>query len=478
MTLQSSGTICLDDLAAEFGGTAPHCLSEYYRGGGLVPDTATNSGIPTSGTICLDDFYGGDVVSGPPSGTYSRLGANGVAGTAKTPEQQLYSAGRGQTYSQLNGVTTYTETSPSITNAIDIVQIAGQMMVRTADGSAKQWGRYGAGMWSSSNLPGTPVSTPGPWTGDSLSFPRKGAVTVGVGIHQDDGNVIHNLSLQSTNAVGRSDAVQNAGHSSEYAVFSDSSWSQAGTTRGSYKVGQITWGANGNWEDAAQCYPFASAARKTDGRIWVWGQDYNVLNGVNTGAVPVDVNNGPGIMSPLQLVGSLNTWTKLFSGGGPRGNFAANKSTGNTWFWGLDEGARIPGVNNTGSFTFGQTRSSPIQCPYRLAWETLYQFYTTDNKLFNLQGGILSQVDGGRTLTNKEDQAAYFWDGEGNRDTHRATNGAMYSWSDIYIFNGVSIRQAGDQAGWNPGGYSVYGSSGTNMMTLHGNGSPGWAKIS
>lgn len=56
MTLQTSGTICISDLIAECGGTG--CLTEYYRGGGLVPDTAENSGVPTSGTICITDFYG------------------------------------------------------------------------------------------------------------------------------------------------------------------------------------------------------------------------------------------------------------------------------------------------------------------------------------------------------------------------------------------------------------------------------------
>jgi hypothetical protein len=83
MVLQTTGQICLDDLATEFGGVAPHCLSEYYRGGGLVPDTPTNSGIPTSGQVCLDDFYGGDVVSGPAQGELYTWGMSkyGQAGT-------------------------------------------------------------------------------------------------------------------------------------------------------------------------------------------------------------------------------------------------------------------------------------------------------------------------------------------------------------------------------------------------------------
>ena len=55
MTLPSSGTITIAQIAAEFGGDAPHSLSEYYRGGGLVPTNNTN--VPTSGTITLSDFY-------------------------------------------------------------------------------------------------------------------------------------------------------------------------------------------------------------------------------------------------------------------------------------------------------------------------------------------------------------------------------------------------------------------------------------
>lgn len=39
MTLPASGPLSLADVAAEFGGATPHGLQEYYRGGGLVPET-------------------------------------------------------------------------------------------------------------------------------------------------------------------------------------------------------------------------------------------------------------------------------------------------------------------------------------------------------------------------------------------------------------------------------------------------------
>ena len=58
MALPSSGVLTLADIQTEFGGTNPISLSEYYRGGGLVPDSALNAAIPTSGAISVSDFYG------------------------------------------------------------------------------------------------------------------------------------------------------------------------------------------------------------------------------------------------------------------------------------------------------------------------------------------------------------------------------------------------------------------------------------
>ena len=49
MALQSSGQIKLSEIATEFGGSAPHSLSEYYG----------NGNAPASGEIQLAaDFYG------------------------------------------------------------------------------------------------------------------------------------------------------------------------------------------------------------------------------------------------------------------------------------------------------------------------------------------------------------------------------------------------------------------------------------
>jgi len=50
--------ISINSIVTEFGGSAPHATSEYYRNGGLVPNNPINAAIPTSGTIRLSNFYG------------------------------------------------------------------------------------------------------------------------------------------------------------------------------------------------------------------------------------------------------------------------------------------------------------------------------------------------------------------------------------------------------------------------------------
>jgi len=59
MAIPGPGTaISMTTIATEFGGTVPHSLNEYYRGGGLVPNAPANSAIPTSGQIAIGNFYG------------------------------------------------------------------------------------------------------------------------------------------------------------------------------------------------------------------------------------------------------------------------------------------------------------------------------------------------------------------------------------------------------------------------------------
>jgi len=56
MALPSSGKISLGDIQAEFGGSNPAAISEYY---------GADSGVPTSGTISLSDFHGTSAAPDP-----------------------------------------------------------------------------------------------------------------------------------------------------------------------------------------------------------------------------------------------------------------------------------------------------------------------------------------------------------------------------------------------------------------------------
>ena len=55
MTIKSSGSLALTEIQAEFGGSSPISLSEYYRNGAYV--TSNNTGVPTSGAISFNQFY-------------------------------------------------------------------------------------------------------------------------------------------------------------------------------------------------------------------------------------------------------------------------------------------------------------------------------------------------------------------------------------------------------------------------------------
>ena len=64
MAVTSSAPIDIGDLVTEFGGSTPHSLTEYYRGGSLGPNTTANNSVPTSGAISLTDFLGATATSG------------------------------------------------------------------------------------------------------------------------------------------------------------------------------------------------------------------------------------------------------------------------------------------------------------------------------------------------------------------------------------------------------------------------------
>ena len=60
MAIKQSGSLSFSEIASEFEDTAPHSMSEFVRGGSLVPDSPSNSNIPTTAAnMRFNHFFGG-----------------------------------------------------------------------------------------------------------------------------------------------------------------------------------------------------------------------------------------------------------------------------------------------------------------------------------------------------------------------------------------------------------------------------------
>lgn len=177
MPIPGPGTaISMTTIATEFGGTVPHSLSEYYRGGGLVANVPSNNPIPTSGTIAMGNFYG--------TGGGGRVAVNLTI--ASNVQNYDVFANRGPTYSA--GTTDVTVTVnpgivvgsastgsfamlvPSAFDAADTVTIVNN---GTIIGMGGNGGNGGSGGPAAGGSPGTP----GGVGGSALSVSRPTIVT-------------------------------------------------------------------------------------------------------------------------------------------------------------------------------------------------------------------------------------------------------------------------------------------------------------
>lgn len=90
MTLPASPPITMAQVRTEFGGTAGVTkLSAYVRGGSYVPNTPTNSGVPTSVPIKLSQLCGASAaiplsVSASPTYVENIISSPGIATTDTT----------------------------------------------------------------------------------------------------------------------------------------------------------------------------------------------------------------------------------------------------------------------------------------------------------------------------------------------------------------------------------------------------------
>ena len=87
MSIPTQGPVAFSEIQAEFGGTNPISVSEYYLGGVNVPIGANTDGIPESGAIAISEFRGktplGDVV-------YELIGGGGAGGFGRADGGENY----------------------------------------------------------------------------------------------------------------------------------------------------------------------------------------------------------------------------------------------------------------------------------------------------------------------------------------------------------------------------------------------------
>ena len=122
MALPTSGTISLSQIQSFFGGTNPTSVSEYNKGGGLVPNPSSfnsstqtslasnaNSSISTSITNSLGNYYGGMKVYNPVSSNFTVNSQSGDTGArnwvgVKNDSHFWYQSGYNYNYASMSGV--------------------------------------------------------------------------------------------------------------------------------------------------------------------------------------------------------------------------------------------------------------------------------------------------------------------------------------------------------------------------------------
>tara|TARA_Y100001937_G_scaffold62440_1_gene85652 strand:+ start:961 stop:3570 length:2610 start_codon:yes stop_codon:yes gene_type:complete len=223
----------------------------------------------------------------------------------------------------------------------------GEFVIATkTDGTAWSWGSNQNGalgqnqstaISSPTQIPGTTWST----TEDKIAAARYGFAAV-----KTDGT----LWITGDN---------------EYGLGDNTAYSTAGSRSSPIQVPGTNWAHVGTQGNRTQ------SATKTDGTLWLWGQN-------NSGQL--GQGNKTNYSSPVQVPGT--TWSRVRSG--TRTSLAV-KSDGTMWAWGDNEYGQL-GQNNQTDY------ESPVQIP-GTTWST----------------NLTSIVEGNSTLAIKTDNTMWAW---------------------------------------------------------------------
>ena len=158
-----------------------------------------------------------------------------------------------------------------------------------------------------------------------------------------------------------------------------------GTITNRLNPGQV--GSNTNWKQVSNNY-YMTAAIKTDGTLWTWGFGLYGQLGDNTITSK---------SSPVQTISGGTNWTQVSVG---KGFACAIKTDGTLWVWGLNSSNQLGDTTSTSRSSPVQTISGGTNWKQVSAGLGMCSAIKTDGTLWSWGQGQAGQL-GDNTATNK-----------------------------------------------------------------------------